>query len=201
VRTPELRRLAILAVLAIAGCGAPADGPPASPRIDCLGVPAAKCDEAIASVARSLPNTSPVAIEVSCVMGACTTESGAMDTVVTLADGSQLRATTNWGAWAGGGVPGGKLIPPPVEPPADPEPAPTAPAAVVPVEPQCQGVPLSMCRTLAETAFGEVSDEGVIEILVRCIEAPCTEAQGAGDTQVNYEDGTTRTSSWAYAGD
>lgn len=188
--TTDLRRLAILAVMAIAGCGAPAaSGPPASPRISCLGIPAARCDEAVASVARSLPNTAPVSIEVSCVAGTCTPESGAMDTVVTLADGSQLRSTTISWANGGGQGPGGvKPLPVPVPPP------------VVPVEPQCQGVPASMCKTMAETAFGELSDQAVVQILVRCGEPPCTDDHGVGDTVVTYADGTTRTSSWEYAG-
>lgn len=192
----DLLRLAILAGIAIGGCGAPAasglpvaSGPPASPRITCPGIPAARCDEAVASVARSLPNSAPVSIEVNCVSGVCTPESGAMETVVTLADGSQLRSTTI--SWAsGGGFGDGGVKPPPV--PAEP--------AVVPVEPQCQGVPVSMCRTMAETAFGEVSDQAVVRIVVRCTEPPCTDGHGVGDTVVTYADGTTQTSSWEYQG-
>ena len=191
VETTDVRRLAILAVIAIAGCGAPAASePPASPTITCVGIPAARCDDAVASVARSLPNTAPVAIEVTCVAGTCTEESGAMDTVVTLADGSQLRSTTT--TWSEPGVPGG------VEAPPVPEAPPVIP--VVPVEPQCQGVPVSMCRTMAETAFGEVPDEGVVGIVVRCTRQPCTDDQGEGDTIVTYTDGSTQTSSWEYLG-
>jgi hypothetical protein len=190
--TAHVRRLAILAVVAIAGCGAPAaSGPPASPRISCVGVPAARCDEAVASVARSLPNTAAVSIEVTCVASTCTPETGAMDTVVTLADGSQLRSTTISWANGGGQVPGGvKPLPEPVP----------IPPPVVPVEPQCQGVPDSMCRTMAETAFGELSDQAVVRILVRCGAPPCTDKHGVGDTVVSYADGTTSTSAWEYAG-
>jgi hypothetical protein len=187
----DARRLAVLAIALIAGCGAPpASGPPPSPRIACTGIPAAKCDEAVASVARSLPNTAVVAIEVSCVAGTCTTESGAMDTVVTLADGSQLRSTTNsWATGGAQGVEGGDTAP---VPPPEPEP-------VVPVEPVCQGVPVSSCKTMAETAFGEISDQDVVQIVVRCKEPPCTDAHGVGDTVVTYGDGTTQSSSWEYA--
>lgn len=191
--TPDVRRLAILAVIAIVGCGAPVDsGPPASPTVTCVGIPAAQCDEAVASVARSLPNTAPVAIEVTCVAGTCSEQSGAMDTVVTLADGSQLRSTTT--TWSGPGASGTGGV--------QPLPVPEAPpvVSVVPVEPLCQGVPVSMCRTMAETAFGEVSDEAVTGIVVRCTRQPCTDGQGAGDTIVTYADGTTQTSSWEYAG-
>jgi hypothetical protein len=195
--TSGIRRLAALAVIAIAGCWAPADsGPLASPTISCVDIPASRCEEALASVARSLPNTAPAAIEVICVAGTCTEQSGAMDTVVTLADGSQLRSTTiAWSEAVQPGPPGIKPLPEPVAPPVEPV-VPIEP--VVPVEPQCQGVPVSMCRTMAETAFGEVSDEGVVQILVRCTRQPCTNDQGAGDTIVTYADGSTQMSSWEY---
>ncbi len=197
VATP-LRQLAIIAIIAIAmigGCGTSAtSGPPASPTISCVGVPQAKCDEAVASVARSLPNSAPVSIEVICVAGVCTLESGAMDTVVQLADGGQLRSTTiSWadpGAQAPGDDAPGGVKPPPLPPPPP----------VVPVEPQCQGVPVSMCRTMAETAFGELSNRAVVQILVRCTTLPCTDAHGVGETVVTYEDRTTQTSGWEYAG-
>lgn len=195
VGTTDLRRLAILAVALIAGCGAPlasgpvASGPPASPRISCLGIPSARCDEAVASVARSLPNSAPVSIEVSCVAGTCTPESGAMDTVVTLADGSQLRSTTISWANSGGQLPGGvKPLPAPV------------PALVLPVEPQCQSVPAAMCKRMAEASLGTVGDLVVVQIVVRCSAPSCTDSQGEGDTLVTYADGTTSTSGWGYAG-
>ena len=192
VRTIALCRLAVVAMVAIVGCGAPASsGQPASPRISCVGVPAARCDEAVASVARSLPNTGPVSIEISCATGSCTVEAGAMDTVVTLADGSQLRsATVSWANGDGVGSGGGAAVPPP---------APVLPPAV-PVEPRCQGVPASMCGTMAETAFGDVSNEGVVRIVVRCGEQPCTDQHGVGDTVVTYSNGTMLTSTWEYEG-
>jgi hypothetical protein len=190
VRT-GLRRLAVIAILAVAGCGAPAtSGPPASPQVTCEGIPTERCDEAVASVEQSLPNTTPKSIEVICVSGSCTPESGAMDTVVTLADGSQLRSSTvvwSQGASAQDGL---KPLPVPVPvPPPD-----------IPVEPQCRDVPVSKCRTMAETAFGEVSDQAVVGILVRCSELPCTDDHGIGETLVTYADGSTQTSSWEYAG-
>jgi hypothetical protein len=182
----------LIAALVLVGCAAPsASGPPASPTIHCVGVPASKCDEAVASVARSLPHTAPVAIDVTCASGTCTAESGAMDTVVTLADGSQLRSATSSWSTVGGQGPGD------VKPlPAD-EPIPVSPD--VPVKPICQGVPPSMCATMAETAFGEVSNQSVVQIVVRCGVPPCTDAQGTGDTVVTYEDGTTLSSSWEYS--
>ncbi len=80
-----------------------------------------------------------------------------------------------------------------------PAPVPIQPP-VLPVEPTCQGVPVSMCKTMAETGFGELSDQAVIAILIRCSEPPCTDKHGKGDTIVTYADGSTRSSGWEYAG-
>jgi hypothetical protein len=198
VRTTELRRLIgflILAIATLAACSAPpASGvAPASPKVSCTGVPAVKCDEAVASVARSLPNSAPVAIDVTCASGTCTAQNGAMDTVVTLPDGSQLRSSTlSWSEPDTGSAGGGTTT-------EAPRPAPI-PEPVVPVQPACLGVPASMCATMAETAFGELPMESVIAIVVRCTEPPCTDKGGTGDTVVSYADGTTRSSSWEYAG-
>jgi len=187
----DRRALVLAAVLAIAGCAAPvANSRPApSPKISCLGVPTAKCDEAVASVARSLPNSRPVSIDVSCVSGACTLESGAMDTVVTLDDGSQLRSTTlswNDGAPDGGGGSVG---------PAQPVPA----APALPVAPQCVGVPVQSCQSIAQSA-ANMGGQAVIQIVVTCTKVPCTDKEGEGDMIVTFADGTTNKSSWGYAG-
>jgi len=189
VRTTELRRLAAIAIVAIAGCGAPAaSGPPASPRISCDGVPTQKCDEAVASVARSLPNTVPVSIDVSCVSGTCTSEAGAMDTIVTLADGSQLRSSTlSWGN-GGQGI-GDAPIPP----------APPAPAPELAVPPQCIGVPAASCQSIAQSAVN-MGEQVVVRIVVTCGSSPCTDKQGEGQMVVTFADGTTQSSEWGYAG-
>lgn len=114
-----------------------------------------------------------------------------MDTVVTLADGSQLRSNTlSWAEPDAGGDAGA------TEPP---RPAPAEEPAI-PVQPACQGVPPSMCETMAETAFGELPIDSVVSIVVRCTKPPCTDSAGAGDTTVSYADGTIRTSSWEYLG-
>jgi hypothetical protein len=198
VRTTDPRRpvaLAILAIAVLGACGAPSasGGAVASPKVSCVGVPVVKCDEAVASVARSLPNTQPVAIDVSCVSETCTPQSGAMDTVVTLADGSTLRSNTLSWADPNAGSDGGVAA---TEPPQ-----PAAPEPAVPVQPACQGVPPSMCATMAETAFGELPIDSVVSIVVRCTKPPCTNQGGAGDTTVSYADGSIRTSNWEYAGD
>jgi hypothetical protein len=188
----ELRSLAALAILLIAGCGAPAaNGPSAPAAVSCEGIPATRCDEAVASVARSLPNSPVAGIEVVCVAGTCTEQAGAIDTIVTLVDGSRLRSTTLSWSEAGAPAPGGvKPLPMPIPEPAIP---------AVPVEPECQGVPESMCLTMAETAFGEVSNASVVRILVRCTRMPCTIDQGEGETIVTYKDAVELTTTWEYA--
>ena len=187
--------LAVVAIAAVMACSGPATsgGPAPSPRVACVGVPAAKCDEAVASVARSLPNSAPVAIDVSCTSGTCTLQNGAMDTVVTLPDGSQLRSSTLSWSEADSGSGGGITATEAPRPAPIPEPA-------VPVQPACLGVPASMCGTMAETAFGELPMDSVIAIVVRCTEPPCTDKGGTGDTIVSYADGSTRSSTWEYAG-
>jgi hypothetical protein len=189
----RFRAVAAVALLAIAGCGAPGSTAASSPLVTCTNVPAAKCDEAVASAVRSLPNTAAVSIEVVCVAVTCTPESGAMDTVVALADGSLLRSSTL--SWlepdAGGGT-----ATTPVPAPGDAPVLPGAPA----MEPTCLGVPRTMCLTMAETSFGELSTEAVIAIVVRCSKLPCTDEHGAGETVVTYADGSTASSGWEYAG-
>ena len=164
----------------------------------CTGVPQTKCDEAVASALRSLPNTAIVTIEVVCVTEGCTDESGAMDTVVRTADGSTLRSQTNaWSAPASG-------EPPPGAEPGDGSlatepPAPALPDAAVPRKPQCMGVPAQTCELMAETSFGELSTEGVEHVIVRCgALAPCTAQRGVGETVVTYQDGSTKSSAWEY---
>lgn len=187
--TTDLRRLTVIAFLAIAGCAAPTggSGPPASPTVTCNGVPADRCEEAVAAVARSLPNTAALKIDVTCVSGTCTTQSGAMDTVVTLADGGTLRSSTiPWGS--GFGAPGGK-----------PEPVPPIAVPDLPVEPQCQGVPLATCQQMAESSISTAGGQAIVGIIVRCTAAACTDKQGEGETVITLADGTTSTSGWGYA--
>lgn len=197
--TTDRVRVALMATLLIAGCGAPAvGGPLPSPRITCTGVPQAKCDEAVASALRSLPNTAITAIEIVCVADRCSDEAGAMDTVVRTADGGTLRSSTNgWSAPAGGGEPPPGAAPGREE--AREEPAPAPNEAAIPRKPQCQGVPVAMCELMAETAFGELSTEGVQHILVRCgALEPCTADRGVGETLVTYADGTIKSAAWEY---
>ncbi len=136
-------RFAVVAALlvalgVIAGCGAAApSGPAPSPRVTCVGIPPEKCDEAVASVMRSLLDASPEAIDVTCVSSGCTSSAGSMDTVVTLSGGRQLHA--NPLTWGNGGGP--QL--PPVVPGMPP----------LPVAPICLGIPDEMCRQMAGSEF------------------------------------------------
>lgn len=199
MESTDRARAILLAVLLIAGCGAPAVSEPPSATVTCNGVPQDKCDEAVASARRSLPNTAIASIEVVCVADRCSDESGAMDTIVRTAGGGTLRSpTTNWWGPAGGGEPS-----PGTNPDAQPGSRPPAAAvpseAAVPLRPQCHGVPVATCELMAETAFGELSIEGVEHVLVRCgALEPCTTDRGLGETIVTYADGSTKSSAWEY---
>ena len=184
---------AIVAVawLALACASSPPVDPAASPRISCVDVPQANCDEAVASVARSLPNEHPALIEIICASPPCTAASGATMTIVTLADGRRL--TSNALPWSdptasggGGGIP--------VPVPGGPGVAP------LPVEPTCQGVPPVSCRDMAASFLDPGGGHGgVISIVVRCTKNPCTVKTGEGDTLITYGDGTNLTGGWAYS--
>ena len=189
----RIARLGV-AVVAVAGlvaacASSPPIDPAASPRISCLDVPAARCDEAVASVARSLPNEHPVLIEIICASPPCTSASGAMMTVVTLADGRRL--TANGLPWSDPTASGGGGVPVPV---------PVGPNGVpLPVEPTCQGVPSASCRDMAASLLDTGAGHGgVISIVVRCTKNPCTVKAGEGDTLITYADGTNLTGGWAY---
>lgn len=183
-------RFAVVAGLVVAlglfaGCGAAApSGPAPSPRVTCVGIPTEKCDEAVASVMRSLLDASPEAIDVSCVSSGCTASAGSMDTVVTLSGGRRLHA--NPLTWGNGG---GPLLPPGV---------PGVPP--LPVVPICLGVPNEMCLQMAGSEFPEAAlHGGVVKIVVSCTRQPCTNQKGEGSTVVTFGDGTEDSSSgWGY---
>ena len=82
--------------------------------------------------------------------------------------------------------------------PVGDEPPPDNPPGV-PLPPICQGVPVEMCEVMAETAFGELSTDGVAGILVRCGADPCTVDKGGGETIVTYEDGSSKSTTWNYS--
>lgn len=167
----------------IAGCGAAAgpSGAAPSPRITCVGIPTEKCDEAVASVKRSLPDAALEAIDVTCISAGCTASSGSMDTVVTLPGGRRLHA--NPLTWGNGG---GPALPP------------GAPA--LPVTPICLGVPDDKCREVAGSEFPAApSHGGVVKIVVSCTRKPCTAQKGEGTTVVTFGDGTEDSSAgWGY---
>ncbi len=163
--------VAVVAVawLALACASSPPVDPAASPRISCVDVPQANCDEAVASVARSLPNEHPTLIEIICASPPCTAASGATMTIVTLADGRRL--TSNALPWSDSTASGGGGVP---------VPAPGGPGvAPLPVEPTCQGVPPVSCRDMAASFLDPGGGHGgVISIVVRCTKNPCTVKTG-----------------------
>ena len=171
----------VVAVGLIAGCGAAApSGPAPSPRVTCIGIPTEKCDEAVASVMRSLVDATPEAIDVTCVSSGCTSSAGSMDTLVTLPGGRQLRSTPlTWGDGAGPGVPGQPGLP---------------------VVPTCRGVPLSKCQEVAGSDFPDAASHGgVVKIVVSCTKKPCTNQKGEGTTVITFGDGTEDASGgWGY---
>ncbi len=182
--------LVAVAWLVVACASSPPMDPAASPRISCVDVPEARCDEAVASVARSLPNEHPVLIEIICASPPCTSASGAMMTIVTLADGRRL--TANGLPWFDPTASGGGGVPVPV---------PGGPGVVpLPVEPTCQGVPAVSCRDMAASFLDSgVGHGGVVSILVRCTKNPCTVKTDEGDTLITYADGTNSTGGWTYS--
>lgn len=179
--------LAATSLVVACGGAAPAD-PTATARIDCTGLPAVRCDEAVASVARSLPNDHPVRIEVRCISEPCTESSGAMETTVTMVDGRQLHA--NPLTWSDASATGGGAVPPG-------QPAGGPGQVRLPVEPTCQGVPLATCRDMGSNF--ESGHGAVVSILVRCTINPCTATAGQGDTVITYADGTQSTGGWGYS--
>jgi len=178
----------LLAAGLFVGCGGAAD-PAATPRIACTDVPDVKCDEAVAAVARSMPNEHPVVIEVLCVSAPCTESSGAMQTIVTLADGNHLRGTPQ--AWADPAATDGGPVQAP--PPAGPGRVP------LPVEPICQGVPIQSCRDMASGVEDANGARTVVSIVVRCTKGPCTDKSGEGETKIIFSDGSQQTGGWSYA--
>ena len=181
--------------LAAACSGAAAVDPAASPVVACSGIPAAKCDEAVASVARSLPSSHPVRVEVTCGAPPCTEASGTMLTTVTLADGRQL--TANPINWFDANASGGAQTPAPV---GIPEPVPggrgVAPLRIAPI---CQGVPFTQCRDMAASfAEPDAGHGAVVAVTVHCTKNPCTETTGEGDVVITYADGTQTTGGWGY---
>src|SRR4029077_7753078 len=135
----RIAAVVLAAWLAAACSGSAAVDPAATPAIACTGIPTAKCDEAVASAARSFPNEHPVRVEVDCQAPPCTDASGTLMTTVTMADGRRLAA--NPGSWFDPNAPGAA---PTTVPSGVPEAVPggrgVPPLRIAPI---CRGVPFT----------------------------------------------------------
>jgi hypothetical protein len=186
-----------LATWLAAACSAAATvDPAATPVVACVGIPAPKCDEAVASVARSFPNEHPARVEVECQAPPCTDASGTMMTTVTTANGRRLVA--NPVSWFDPNASGGAQTPAPA---GVPGPVPGG-RGVAPlrINPTCQGVPFTQCRDMAASfAEPDAGHGAVVAVTVHCTKNPCTTTTGEGDVVITYADGTQTTGSWGYA--
>lgn len=178
-----MRRAIAVVLMAVvaAACGSAPESP--TPigigPIDCQGVPAQQCQEAV-DQARGVSRAMLVQVLVRCSAPPCTDQAGQIQVQAQYADGS----TTGWSsAWAGA-VPAG--------------PDQGAPAGQLPVRPVCLGVAEAMCLDMAMSAAGELPpDPAVRSISVRCT-AVCTPTKGEGTTTVVLANGTTVLSNWGY---
>ena len=133
---------------------------------------------------RSLLDTSPEAIDVTCVSSGCTSSAGSMDTVVTLSGGRQLHA--NPLTWGNGGGPRSRQ---------------SCPACR-----RCRWLRsawASPTRCAARWPAGEFPEAalhgGVVKIVVSCTKKPCTNQKGEGTTVITFGDGTENASGgWGY---
>ena len=184
-----IRRVALAAVLALAGCGGVAATPvpvEVLPSIECTRIPAQTCREIVDSARREAdPGTVPVRIRAVCTRAMCTPQGGDASIEVLYSNGRSDNHSIGW-AGAVGVDPG---PPPPVEPLPVP----------LPVEPICLGIAAEPCRERAREASESNLGRGDIRgIVVRCT-GVCTPEQGTGTTLVTFADGTTTTSDWGYA--
>jgi hypothetical protein len=175
----------VLAILIVAACGGdePSDPAATGPVVDCIGVPAAHCREAVDQALADAGGSRVVAITIRCSAPSCTLQQGQTEVTVLLADGRQITSGTGWAAAA---------------------PAPAENVEIpLPVRPTCAGVPLKACEQFATDSVQHLGRpvDTVVSILVRCAAAtPCLETTGSGSTDVTFRDGTHQTSEWVYEG-
>jgi hypothetical protein len=166
-------------VLVVGGCGgSEASGAPTpGPAVACQGVPQAPCDDAVASLEGSF-GAPIVQVGVACIVAACTATDGQVDIDVLLADGRRESSGYGYGSAQTDPV---QVVPP-----------------VLPVVPICLGLPFAMCK---EMAGGSDAPGGVrppiVRITVRC-KGVCTPTKGEGETRIDFVDGTSQLSGWAY---
>jgi len=175
------------AVLALAGCGLV---PAAGPRVECTGIPAARCPALVreAEDMARLGGPAIASITIRAVNPPCTEQACQGETLVVFRDGTS--ASSGWGWQAAG--------PPPMAPSG---PVPTRPPDGI-VRPTCIAVPAEVCAEFG-TAGGEpgsTPDPTVVAVEVACTKLPCTDELGMGTTTVIHEDGTRDVAQWSYGG-
>jgi hypothetical protein len=179
----SIRAFALVAAVIVAGCGRgeASESTTNGPVIDCLGVPAQQCREAVDEAIATAGGESLVtAVTVRCNAASCTARDGQLTVAVTLANGE----STSWGTrWSALGPPIGQ-------------------DDGLPVPATCEDVPLVTCLDFAKTAIQDQIArpvDQVVGITVRCAAGTVCDADaGEGSTEVLFRDGTKHESHWAY---
>ena len=173
--------------LVLAACGLI---PTAGPRIECTGIPAARCQGLVRDAQAMAQAGGPAiaSILIRAVNPPCTEQACQGETLVTFADGTTSSA--GWGWQAAGS--------PPVAPSG---PVPTRPPDGV-VRPTCIALSADKCAEFMDAGrFPDATpDPTVVAIEVACTKLPCTAELGMGTTTVIHEDGTRDVSQWSYSG-
>jgi len=190
------RRSGLLLALALvaawtSGCGLPGmsrTSLPPEPVVDCLSTPQETCRTALGDATANAPaGERLVRVRVTCSIPSCSLLAGTAQVDAMYSDGSVDSYVTEWSGADRERQPGGSFGGPPVE--------------ILPVVPACVGLDGDRCREMAKNIIvPQGPPRRVVSILVTCTAAACTAHEGQGTTLVTFEDGTTRESDWAYAG-
>ena len=159
-----------IAFASIVGCTPPTgpDLPSAGPQVVCQGVPDSVCKQAIDTVGVS--SRGPVAqFVLRCSKPICTERLGEAEVLMVFVDGRREVSNYGWSSEQ-----------------AAPIPVITAPA--LPVEPGCEGVPLTRCIEMAVSGLDGRTVGAVGRITVQCV-AVCTPTNGNGQTVYEFVDG------------
>jgi hypothetical protein len=164
--------------ICVAGC---ADGP-ANPTVSpaepvCRGVPVRTCNDQV-EAARARSTGAPIATIVVACISTCDDDQGQGITQVVLANG-----TSTTSAWAYGS----SLA------------APATTAPTLGITPICEGLPEARCHERL-SALPAVTPGGkaLQRVVVRCV-GVCDDANGRGQTDVTFTDGTGLSFGWEYA--
>lgn len=179
-----MRGWGIVAVLALAAaaCGSAVETLTPLETVDCQGVPAQQCQEAV-DQARGVSRAKLVQVVVRCSAPSCTDQAGQLDVQASYDDGTG----TAWGSAWGAAVPG--------------QPGMGGPAVPLPVRPVCLGVAEAICLEMASSTVSGLPAGGpaVRSISVRCT-AVCTPTKAEGAMSIVFVDGTSTISTWGYEG-